>query len=75
MWHKWERRGKDICYQLESQKEKRPLGRPKCRWVDNIKMEIGWGGIDWNNLAQDTEWWRALVNTLTLWIPYNVESS
>jgi hypothetical protein len=35
---------------------KRPLGRPKCRWVDNIKMdlrEIGWGGMDWIDLAQD----------------------
>jgi hypothetical protein len=35
---------------------KRPLGRPRCRWVDNIKMdllEIGWGGVDWIGLAQD----------------------
>jgi hypothetical protein len=34
--------------------EKRPLGRPRCRWVDNIKMdlvEIGWGGVDWIGLA------------------------
>jgi hypothetical protein len=36
--------------------EKRPLGRPRRRWVDNIKMglrEIGWGGMDWIYLAQD----------------------
>jgi hypothetical protein len=35
---------------------KSPLGRPRCRWVDNIKMapkEIGWGGMDWIHLAQE----------------------
>jgi hypothetical protein len=40
---------------------KRPLGRPRCRWVDNIKMdlsEIGWGGMDWIDLAQDRDQWR-----------------
>jgi hypothetical protein len=44
---------------------KRPLGRPRRRWVDNIKMdltEIGWGGIDWIGLAQDRDQWRTLVN-------------
>jgi hypothetical protein len=37
----------------------------KCRWEDNIKMDhrqIGWGGMDWNDLAQDRGQWRALVN-------------
>jgi hypothetical protein len=52
---------------------KRPLGRPRCRWVDNIKMdlrEIGWGGMDWIDLAQDRDRWRALVNTvINLWVP------
>jgi hypothetical protein len=46
---------------------KRPLGRPTRRWVDNVKMdlrEIGWNGIDWIDLAQDKDRWRALVNTL-----------
>jgi hypothetical protein len=46
---------------------KRPLGRPRCRWVDNIKMdllEIGWGGVDWIGLAQDRDRWRALVNAV-----------
>jgi hypothetical protein len=46
---------------------KRTLGRPRCRWVDNIKMElrgIGWDGIDWIELAQDRDQWRALVNTV-----------
>jgi hypothetical protein len=45
--------------------EKRPLGRPRRRWVDNIKMdfrEIGWDGIDWIDLAQYRDQWRALVN-------------
>jgi hypothetical protein len=46
---------------------KRPLGRPRLRWMDNIKMdlrEIGWNGMDWINLAQNTDQWRALVNTV-----------
>jgi hypothetical protein len=46
---------------------KRPLGRPRCRWVDNIKMdlrEIGLDGKDWMDLAQDRDQWRALVNTI-----------
>jgi hypothetical protein len=51
---------------------KRPLGRPRCRWVDNTKMgvrETGWGGIDWIDLAQDRGQWRALVNTvMNLWV-------
>jgi hypothetical protein len=52
---------------------KRPLGRPRCRWVDNIKMdlrEIKWVGMDWIDLAEDRDQWRALVNTvLNLWVP------
>jgi hypothetical protein len=46
---------------------KRPLARPRRRWVDNIKMglrEIGWDGMDWIELAQDRDQWRALVNTV-----------
>jgi hypothetical protein len=46
---------------------KRPLGRPRRRWVDNIKMEhreIGWDGMDLIDLAQDRDRWRALVNTV-----------
>jgi hypothetical protein len=46
---------------------KRPLRRPRRRWVDNIKMdllEIGWGGVDWIGLAQDRDKWRALVNAV-----------
>jgi hypothetical protein len=46
---------------------KRPLGRPRRRWVDNIKMdlrEIKLDGRDWIKLAQDRDQWRALVNTV-----------
>jgi hypothetical protein len=46
---------------------KRPLGRIRRRWVDNIKMyfaEVRWDGVDWIGLAQDTENWRVLVNTI-----------
>jgi hypothetical protein len=46
---------------------KRPAGRRRRRWVDNIKMdllEIGWGGVDWSGLAQDRDKWRALVNAV-----------
>jgi hypothetical protein len=47
---------------------KRSLGRPRRRWMDNIKMdlggEIGWGGMDWIGVAQDRDKWRALVNAV-----------
>jgi hypothetical protein len=46
---------------------KRPLGRPRRRWMDNIKVdlrEIEWDGGDWIDLAQDRDQWRALVNTV-----------
>jgi hypothetical protein len=56
---------------------KRPLGRPRRRWVDNIKInlrEIGWDGMDWIELAQDRDQWRDLVNTvMNLRVPYNSE--
>jgi len=52
-----------------------PLGRPRCRWEDNIKMdlqEVGCGGMDWIDLAQDRDRWRALVNAvMNIWVPYN----
>jgi hypothetical protein len=48
-------------------KGKRPLGRPRRRWVDSIKIdlrEIGWDGLDWIDLLQGRGQWRALVNTV-----------
>jgi hypothetical protein len=52
---------------------KRPLGRPRHRWVDNIKMDLGeveWGDVDWIGLTKDTNRWRALVNSvLNLRVP------
>jgi hypothetical protein len=46
---------------------RRPIGRPRRRWLDNIMMgfvEVGWGDVDWIGLAQDREGWRALVNSI-----------
>jgi hypothetical protein len=46
---------------------KRQLGRPRRKWLDNIKVdlrEIGWDCMDWIDLAQDRDQWRALVNTV-----------
>jgi hypothetical protein len=49
-----------------------PLGRPRGRWADNIKMDLkrGSGSMDWIGLVQSTDQWRALVNTeMKLWVP------
>jgi hypothetical protein len=53
---------------------KRPLGRPRRRWEDNITMDLGeiaWRGMGWNNMAQDRDQWRSLVNmvmsSITCW--------
>jgi hypothetical protein len=46
---------------------KRPLGRPRCRWIDKIMIdlvEMGLGGVDWIGLAQDRYRWRTLVNAV-----------
>ena len=52
---------------------KRPLGRPRHRWEDNIKMNLEedeCGGMDWMKLAQDRDSWRALLNAvMNLWVP------
>jgi hypothetical protein len=52
---------------------KRPLGRPRRRRVDNIEMDLrdtGWDGVDWMDMAQDRDQWRALVNAvLNLRVP------
>jgi hypothetical protein len=52
---------------------RRPLGRPRLRWEDNIKMdlrEVGFGDVDWIHWSQDRDRWRPLVNTvMNLWVP------
>jgi hypothetical protein len=57
----------------ETGRRKIPLGIPRHKWVDSIKMdprEIGLDSIDWTDLAQDRDQWRALVNTVMhLWVP------
>jgi hypothetical protein len=61
MGYWWERAGR------------RPLGRPRRRWVDNIRMDLGeveWGDVDWIGLAKDRNRWRAVVNSvLNLRVP------
>jgi hypothetical protein len=61
---------KRIAYRLLVGKPegKRPLGRPRRRWVDNIRMdlgEVGWSDVDWIGLAQDRSRLRALVNSVS----------
>jgi hypothetical protein len=52
---------------------KRPLGRPRLRWVDNIRIDLGeviWGDVDWIDLSRGRNRWRALVNSvLNLHVP------
>ena len=72
--HKWaghvarmgERRG--VCRIWVGKPEgKKPLGRPRRRWEDNMKMdlqEVGYGSMDWIELAQDWERWRTLMNAV-----------
>jgi hypothetical protein len=65
MWHAWER---NVCRVLMGKPEgKRPLGGPRRRCEDGIRMDlrdIGWGNVEWIQLAQDRNRWRALVNTV-----------
>jgi hypothetical protein len=59
---------RNVCKLLVGKPEgKRPLGRPRRKWVDNTKMDLGetgWGGVDWIGLIQDRDKWRALVNAV-----------
>jgi hypothetical protein len=65
MWHAWER---NVYRVLMGKPEgKRPLGRPRHRWEDGVRMnlrEIGWESADWIQLAQDRDQWQAVVNTV-----------
>ena len=57
-----ERRGA-YTFLMGKPERKRPLGRPRPRWKDNIKVdlqEVGYGGVDWIDLAQDRDGWRPL---------------
>jgi hypothetical protein len=58
---------------VEKPEGRRPLGRPRRRWLDNIRMdlvEVGWGDVNWIGLAEDRDSWRVLVNSvLNLWVP------
>ena len=55
-----------------SEWKRRPLGRPRHRWVDNIRMDlqdVGCGYMDWTELAQDMDGWRRLVSAvMNLWV-------
>jgi hypothetical protein len=69
-------RGEGVYRVLVGKPEgKRPLGRPRRGWVDNIRMdlqEVGWGYVDWVGLAQDRDRWRTLVNAvMNLRVPQN----
>jgi len=66
MWRVWGR-GEECTGFWWGNLRERPLGRPRRRWEDNIKMdlqEVGCGGMDWIKLAQDRDRWRALVNPI-----------
>jgi len=60
---------RNVCEILVGKpEEERPLGRPRRRWMDNIKMdlrEIGWEVVDWMHMDQDRGLWCAVVNTVT----------
>jgi hypothetical protein len=70
MWHAWEKNIYKVL--MRKPKGKRPLERPRRRWEDGIRMdhrEIGWGSVEWIKLAQDRDWWRAVVNmVMNLWV-------
>jgi hypothetical protein len=67
------RKKRPVCRLLVGNPEgKRPLGRPRCRWIDNIKLDLletGLGGVDCTGLTQDRYRWRTLVNAvMNLWV-------
>ena len=65
-----ERRIEDLVWKPEG---KKPLGKPRCRWEDNIKMDlqvVGCGGMDWIELAQDRDrWWARVDGVMNLRVP------
>jgi len=66
MWRVWARRGV-YRFLLGKPEGRRPLGRPRRRWVDNVRMdlqEVECGYMDWIGLAQDRDGWRTLVSAV-----------
>jgi hypothetical protein len=73
MWHVARMgEGRGVYRVLLGKPERRPLGRPRRRWEDNIRTdlrEVGCGCVDWLELAQDWDRWRALVSAvMNLWV-------
>jgi hypothetical protein len=67
MWLLWETEEVRIMFWWGIPEEKRPPGRPRRRWEENMKMdlqEMGWGDMDWIHLALDRDIWRAIVNAV-----------
>jgi len=66
MWHVWVRRAGVYRFLERKLEGRRPLGRPRRRWVDNIRMDlqVGCGYVDWIGLAQDRDRWRTLVSAV-----------
>jgi hypothetical protein len=67
IWHVWGRGEVHTGVLVRKPEGKRPLGRPRLSWEDNIKIylqEIGWGVVDWIDLAQDRNKLRVFVNTV-----------
>jgi hypothetical protein len=65
MWYVWERGEVHTVLCWGDQRGGRPLGRFRRKWENHINMifqEVGWGGMDWNYLAQDRDRWRTVVN-------------
>jgi hypothetical protein len=61
----WGKKRNGYCLLVERPQGKRPLGRPKRRWVDNIEMDFGkMDGVDWIGMAQDRYRWRPLVDAV-----------
>ena len=67
MWRAWVRRGGVYRVLVGTLEGRRPLGKPRCRWVDNIRMdlqEVGCGYMAWIGLAQDRDRWRTPVSAV-----------
>jgi hypothetical protein len=70
MWHAWGRGEMCTGFSWESLRE-RPLGRPRYRREDGIRMdlrEIGWGGVEWIYLADRDQWWALVYAVMKLWV-------